>query len=114
MSNDFLAEFDALAHAAFADAGMADAAVLRQHAGSVPVDTACSVYIDREPATGDMGGTEFYTDRVAVRVLRAGLTGKPVRGDTFTVTNADASVEVFTIDQPLRSDESSWEFLCRL
>jgi hypothetical protein len=108
MTNPFLNGFDADAHAAFLAAGMADTALLRHTVGGLPVSTPCNVYVDREPASGDLGGVEFLANRAVIRVLREGVASKPVKGDTLTI-----GADVFTIDQPMRTDESLWEFLCR-
>jgi hypothetical protein len=107
MTNPFLATFDADAHAAFFDAGMADAGVLRQTVEGVPVDVDCQVFVDREPLVTSAGGVDMLSNTVLIRILRAGISRSPRARDTITI-----GTEVFTIGRIERTDESSWEVTC--
>jgi hypothetical protein len=112
MTNTFLATFDADAHAAFLDAGMADVGVLRQTVEGVPVDVDCQVFVDREPLVTSAGGVDMLSNTVGIRILRAGISRSPRARDTITIMVDDVPTEVFIIGRIERTDESSWEVSC--
>lgn len=105
MTNAFINEFDDMAHEAFADAGLADAGTFKARLGVV---MPCKVFVDRDPVTAALSGIEITKDQAVIRLLRAGITGEPRNDDVITV-----DAEVFTIARRVRSDESSWVFLCQ-
>jgi hypothetical protein len=69
MSNAFLAEFDAIAHGMFADAGTADLGEYRATAAAAPFAQPVAVMVDR--ARGEQGFQQqgSYVD-VTVRVIK--------------------------------------------
>jgi hypothetical protein len=73
MSNAFLAEFDGVAHALYADAGIADTAAYRATAAAAPFALPVSVMVDRARAEQGFQQQGSYAD-VTVRVIKqAGL-----------------------------------------
>lgn len=117
MTNTFDALFDALAHPAFLEAGMAEVARFEPEAG--PAIPDCRVYVDRELATsafggagvvrsGSLSGVEFLKGQAVLSVLKADVPGSPKRGDALVVGG-----ERFVVQRPVSDDESLWRVLCQ-
>lgn len=103
MSNSFLAEFDALAAGAFADAGMADAAQFRFDRNAALSN--CTVYVDR--GMQDVGDQAVRKNplititsfRAEIPVPKINESEFVVGGETFVVVaQADNSDESRTVN----------------
>jgi hypothetical protein len=100
MSNAFLAEFDAIAHEAFADAGIADTAIYRASAVATPFALPVSVMVDRARAEQGFQQQGSYAD-VTVRVIKqAGLV--LAKGGLL-----DIGAERFELRAVVEEDESA-------
>lgn len=112
MSNAFANEFDAVAHAAFLDSGLADECTYKAQPGATAVDAKC--YVDRDLSNAVLNGLEVQKDSVIVRLLREGIADTPRNGGTISVLNAITEVvETFTIARRIGGDESIWVLLCQ-
>ena len=112
MSNAFANEFDAVAHAAFLDSGLADECTYKAQPGATAVDAKC--YVDRDLSNAVLNGLEVQKDSVIVRLLREGIADAPRNGGTISVLNAITEVvETFTIARRIGGDESIWVLLCQ-
>lgn len=112
MSNAFANEFDAVAHAAFLDSGLADECTYKPQPGATTIDGKC--YVDRDLSNAVLNGLEVQKDSVIVRLLREGIADAPRNGGTISVLNAITEVvETFTIARRIGGDESIWVLLCQ-
>ena len=91
MTNAFVAEFDALAHAVFVDAGLAENGLY--HAPGSNTDVPCRCYVHRDLQSMGLDG-QVFGPRTIVQILRADISA-PRTGATVTI-----GVEVFTLDRP--------------
>lgn len=101
MSNSFLAEFDEIAHGAFADVGQADAGLytLAPAAG-----IACRVFIDRAPVIqGEVADT--YASVPEASIMLADIPN-PEQGAILTV-----GTESWQLESEVRRDESIARFV---
>jgi len=73
MSNAFLAEFDAIAHGMFADAGTADLGEYRATAAAAPFAQPVAVMVDRARDTQGFNQRGSYTDDTVRVIKQAGL-----------------------------------------
>lgn len=73
MSNAWLADFDAIAHSAFADAGMADTATYRATAAAAPFALPVQCMVDRARATQGFNERGSYTEDTVRVIKQAGL-----------------------------------------
>jgi hypothetical protein len=96
----FLRDMDATLAAAFADAGIADAATYTPPGGGSPVP--CTVYVDRDVQVYTVDQTDVATMRTAVTFMLAEVAN-PQRAGTVTLT---ATGESFELDAEQRRDES--------
>lgn len=100
MSNAWLADFDAIAHSAFADAGIADTAIYRATAAAAPFALPVQCMVDRARDTQGLNQQGSYTD-VTVRVIKqAGLV--LAKGGLL-----DIGSERFELRAILEEDESA-------
>jgi hypothetical protein len=96
----FLRDMDATLAAAFADAGMADAATYTPPGGGPAVP--CMVYVDRDVQPYTVDQMDVATPRTVVTFLLAEVAN-PQHAGTVTLT---ATAESFQLDAELRRDES--------
>lgn len=113
MSNAFANEFDAVAHAAFSDSGLADPCTYKSQLGATAVPAKC--YVDRDLSNAILNGLEVQAGSAIVRLIREeGVTAAPIKGGTIAVLNAITNVvETFTIARRIGGDESIWVLLCQ-
>lgn len=99
MTNAFLAEFDAIATAAFADAGMADAAQFVALPLATPIP--CTVYVDR--GMQDVGEMAISKNSlVTITAFRAEIPMPSINVSEFVI-----GAEAFVVaDIAANSDES--------
>lgn len=101
MSNPFLAAFDEIAHAAFADAGLADAGLYRL---APAAGIACRVMIDRAPVIqGEVSGS--YSSVPEASIMLADVPD-PQQGAILTV-----GTESWQLEGEVRRDESIARFV---
>lgn len=81
----FLRDFDAMAFAALADCGLADAATYRANASAPLVD--CAVLVDRE--VRDFGDDVAPVSTAYTRVIFQRIQVQPVRGGIVTIEGVD-------------------------
>lgn len=81
----YLRYFDAMAFAALADCGLADAATYRAASADVPVD--CTVLVDRE--VRDFGDDVAPVSTAYTRVIFQRIQVQPVRGGIVTIEGVD-------------------------
>jgi hypothetical protein len=96
----FLRDMDATMAAAFANAGLADAATYTPPGGGSAVP--CTVYVDRDVQVYSVDQVDVATPRTVVTFLLAEVPS-PARGGTVTLT---ATSESFQLDAEQRRDES--------
>lgn len=100
MSNAFLAEFDAIAHDAFADAGIADTATYRATAAASPFAHPVRCILDRARATQGFNERGSYTEDTVRVIKKAGLV--LAKGGLL-----DIGSERFELRAILEEDESA-------
>lgn len=101
MTNSFLAEFDAPAHAAFADAGIADT-VQYTPADRTRASRPARVFVDRA-STSQGFGAQVDAPSITVRVLLADTDGTaPGVGAVFDLGDVR-----HVVDRVLDQDEST-------
>lgn len=108
MSNAWLAEFDAAAHAAFADAGIADTAVYRASAEAAPFAQPVQCMVDRTRATQGFNQQGSYTDDTVRVIKQPGLVLAKgglldVAGERFelrAILEEDESAVVWSVVKP--------------
>ena len=104
MTNSFFADFDALAHATFIEAGMAENGMYRAPGSNT--DVPCRCYVNRDMQSMGLDG-QVFGPRTIVQILRADIPA-PRTGATVTIGS-----EVFTLDAPdlsRQNDEGLWSF----
>lgn len=98
MTNSFITEFDALAHAAFADAGLADVALYTSAQSSAP-SVQCRVLVDRSLQTLGFESAAV-TRSTVIRAWLADIGCAPTSGAIFAIGNERFVVDrVDTIDE---------------
>lgn len=100
MSNAWLADFDAIAHSAFADAGIADAGTYRATAVAAPFAQPVQCMVDRARATQGFNERGSYTDDTLRVIKQAGLV--LAKGGLL-----DIGSERFELRAILEEDESA-------
>lgn len=81
----YLRDFDAMAFAALADCGLADAAIYRATITATPVD--CTVLVDRE--VRDFGDDVAPVSTAYTRVIFQRIQVQPVRGGIVAIEGVD-------------------------
>lgn len=117
IANPFARDFDSMAHAAFAGAGMAGmASFTPQRGSSIP---ACRVFVDRDVVSaafggagvvrsGALSGVEAIKNQAVIGVLKEDVPDSPKNGDQLRVDG-----ETFIVQRRLKDDESQWVLLCQ-
>lgn len=98
MTNSFISDFDAMAHAVFLAAGMADYAIYTPAEGDQP-SVMCRVLVDRAVAANGFA-TEVLSPAVTIRVLLADIGALPRTGAIFQIGD-----ERFVVDREPDLDE---------
>lgn len=106
MTNPWLADFDAVAHSAFADAGLADTAVLKTPAGAEQGEVRCMVSRGVQVLADEGSVTSNQT---TVDLLRADLPNGVTKGWVLVLADGDYLID----SPPLSSDESLVRYLLR-
>ncbi len=106
MTNAWLADFDAIAHTAFADAGLADTAVLRAPGGAVHGDVRCMVSRGVQVLADEGSVTSNQT---TVDLLKADLPASITKAWVVVLSDGEYLID----SQPLSSDESLVRYLLR-
>ena len=91
MTNSFFTDFDALAHAVFVDAGLAENGLYRAPGSNT--DVPCRCYLQRDLQSIGLDG-QVFGPRTVLQILRADVPA-PRTGATVTI-----DAEVFTLDSP--------------
>ena len=110
MTNAFIAEFDLIAHQAFAAAGIADGGTFQSAANGVSL--ACKVMVNFDPVVAALAGVEIIKDQAMVRLLFDGMTVEPRIGDVIVVAGAVGD-QRFEVARRVRTDpDGSWVLVC--
>jgi len=100
MSNAFVAEFDAIAHEAFADGGIADLGEYRATALAAPFAQPIRCMVDRGSAQQGFGQQGSYSDVTVRLILQPGFV--PAVGGLIDITG-----ERFELRAIVDEDESA-------
>lgn len=102
MTNPWLAEFDAIARDAFADAGIAErvAATYTPAGSSTPI--ACTLLIDRGVIPVGIDPSQVTSPQIVITAYRDQIGAVLARGAKFVL-----GAETFTVDSIARADESA-------
>ena len=106
MSNAFLQDFDAIAHAAFASVGLAEASATYAPRSGSPRAVDC--YVDRSVKSLINRGLELRSGAALVTVIRTAGAAFPVERDVIEV-GGDSFEIVSVVDY----DELTWVIECR-
>lgn len=107
MTNSWVKESMADFHAAFLGAGIADMGTYRPQIGDAVPD--CRVFVDLDSVTASLAGVEIRAGQAMLRLLfDERISSAPRNGDVIEVNG-----RLFVISSRVRTDESSWVYVCQ-